>query len=140
MAQCSAQTGIPLHVLKFAKAQGAPGFEHGRVKLEPVLRWIMEHADDLDASGINWNRELTKYRSKREEIKLGQDRTEVISREQVAAGVDLCREIIEEEMVKTFVEHLPALLVGRDERGIHDAGREAIEQLKETLRTRLSTL
>lgn len=79
---CSASTGIPLAILKQAKANGCPAFrQNNSVSLGEFLRWFFQQAidnGDLPPGVASWRDALNKFQAQREQIKLAEDRKQVM--------------------------------------------------------------
>ena len=131
MKACAAATGIPLETLKLAKRKGCEGFRSTRVSLGPVLRWIFSQGDESD---INWSAELNKYKAQREEIRLAQDRAEVIPRSDVVEGVGAAMGELFGSLDRVLLSELPPVLKGLSEKAIRAKCENHIENLKEKLR------
>jgi hypothetical protein len=69
MAACSAASKIPMKILRQAKENGCPAFtSSGRVVLVELLEWLFSPSNRPNDDGVDWSRELTRWRAENERV------------------------------------------------------------------------
>lgn len=139
MKQCSGETGIPLAILKQAKASGCPAFKSNQtVNLGDFLQWFFSRDDD--ESDIHWGNKLNEYKAKREKLKLKKDERESLDRGEVqhAIGQHLSR--VFDTIRKETCNEFPARCKGLDEIAIQQRALEMVNRLETECRAQLDAL
>lgn len=123
-------TGIPLTVLMWAKGQGCPAFQHGRVKIVSLRGWLTKNKPPAD---VNKNEELSIrlkiLRCERQEIENANARSELQSTAEVARKVLAIGEEIRSTLKTQLVDQLPALNAGLDATAQRENNRRAFDEI-----------
>lgn len=85
MEQLSAVTGIPVKIVRQAKAGGCTAFIHGRVLLGPLLRFLFSTDQTTD-----WGDELRRWQAERAKIKARMETGELVQVKTVAQSLLKC--------------------------------------------------
>jgi hypothetical protein len=141
MAACASSSGIPLPVLKAAKAAGCPAFVSTRVETVKLLPWLFSRdaaADDAGVSG--WREELAKWQAKREKIKHDKDAGTVADMAKVRSDSTACMSALFEWLDQTFVNELPPAMSGLEPLAACARAKEEVEKFKDTVRVNFERL
>jgi hypothetical protein len=107
LAQCASSSGIPLSVLKKAKAMGCPAFRHSRVYFAQFLPWVFVNM--MGAENIDWDDRLVKAKAEKAEHDLSIAKREVIPLEEAAKFI-IATALPRTEAVKAMPSKLSALV------------------------------
>ncbi len=127
IANCSAITGIPVATIRLAKKNGCTGFRGSRVYLLELLRWIFSQEPSED--GIDWGQALKKAQTKREEIKLENERKKTILKTDVHAVISAATSKLFGTLDRQDNAELPSALHGLDKIAIQRELLSAHEKL-----------
>ena len=122
--QANAQWGIPLHVLKVAKAAGCGAFVDHRIHRDELLQWIEDHPESLgEASEASTIEDLKRQKLLEEvkllKIKVAKENGSSIEKEQArqewARALAICQEearglINDDDKYRIFCERIKAKL------------------------------
>lgn len=137
--QCASATGIPVSVIKQAKAKdarynGCPAFNSNRVYLRPLLGWYFnEFTPDLL---LDWGNRDKKAAAEIKEEKLKQIRKESIKFSDIQTIHPQLMHTLFDMLHTEFAAELPPTIVGRQEREVSELCRKKIERI----RTRLTEM
>ena len=146
MASCAAATGIPLMVLKQAKADGSEAFRFSRVELGKLLPFLFapkkkstDGADTQDAIGDqNQNAVLNYWRARREKLRYEHETGALASKSEVRSDLIAAMAELYGSLDRVFCNQLPPAFVGLVELDIRKRCKAEIEAMKESMRTRFA--
>lgn len=133
MAQCSAMTGIPLAVLKAAKKNGCPAFNHHRIQLGELLPWLFDESRQSESEAMWGAAEYQNWRARREKILHDRDARKLVLRDEIRRACESVMAELFAEVERFFVEEGPATLKGLTEPQIIERARPLVESLKTKL-------
>ncbi len=145
MAVCHAHTGIPIAVLRTAKAHGCPAFVHARIVLSDLLKWLFSKAalskgSGADDDSVDWNRRDKKMSALIKEVTLEERRGAVIEAASVKQFVHALVDGVFFGEIERMSQEYPATLKGKSELEIADeCGRQAT-RARTALEQKLSEL
>lgn len=140
MAAAHAATGMPLSVIRKAKAAGCPAFDSaGRIKLGVLSRWFWSQSTETEADqppdGLaTWRDALNRVQTKREEIRLEKDRGQVVDFDEARRQASEAAALYFAELDRLVME-CPPVLKGCDEVTIH----KKLSERREEIRTQLNS-
>lgn len=138
-AQCAAICGIPLGVIRRAKAAGCDAFEAaGRVSLARLLPWLFKNRDGGEA--VDYGQQLKEWQAKREKLKHDKDAGRVLDRDEVRSGIRGAMALLFVELERAFLSELPPTLKGLQEGPIKERCAKAISGLRKTLRVKFAEI
>ena len=146
MASCAAATGIPLIVLKQAKADGSEAFRFSRVELGKLLPFLFapkkkstDGADTQDAIGEgNQNAVLNYWRARREKLRFEHETGTLAPKAEVRSDLIAAMAELYGSLDRVFCNQLPPAFVGLVEIDIRKRCKAEIEAMKESMRSRFS--
>lgn len=134
MAECVAQTGIPLHVLKQAKRAGCDAFDsHNRVNLRKLLVFLFKEGEDGDEGGTDWNLRAKRAKALLDEMELKEREGKMRNVDDMRSEWDRCAAKACAVMTQKFVTELPPRCDGNPAAEIAKKNEEAVEQVREIL-------
>jgi hypothetical protein len=133
--QCATCSDIPLAIIRQAKRAGCNAFKAHRVDLKLLLKWLFAQ----DEQGVDWGDRLKKVQFEREEIKLLKDKSLVVSKADVSAGIGKGVSILFGELEKS-IQALPPALKGLTEAEIQQRLTVDVDKYKESVRLALSEI
>jgi hypothetical protein len=148
MAACAAATGIPLWVIKQAKAEGCEAFRYGRIELAKLLLHFgkqFAHPDKVASSGGgdenegNWRQVFDKYHAMREKKRYLKEDEALISKEEVRTGMAAGVNELYSTLDRVFCNELPPTLMGLSEIEIRNRCKMEINQMKDSVRKRFES-
>lgn len=121
--------GIPMSVLSWAKAEGAPGFQPGqsRVYLDKVLPWLMDRMRKIDGqaeeSQEQIEKRLLKAKANNEELKYLEDSKQLIRLDKAIEM--LCEPV---DIIRNELQVMPATVAARVNPTDPPFAREELEE------------
>lgn len=141
--QASAATGISPSIWSLAKAEGCPAFRHGRIHVGEFLPWFFSQKKTrvkLPAGFSSWRDHLNYISSERQTLALKKDRGTVLDKDGVSFGLDRGISQLFNAIRQTFINQMPAQVVGMTEVQISAKFTAAIDQLEDQCRQDLEAL
>lgn len=123
IAQCSASTGIPVAVLRFAKKNGCSAFDYSRVKLGAFLEWYFAQSD----ANHNWDDRYKEYRAKREQQKFAREDGSTIGTADAERAGAIMLGFLGKTLRQKFCNDMPSSLSGKQEPEIRIALGAALD-------------
>ena len=134
---CAGRTGIPLGILRLAKKEGCPGFDHsGRVHLLPFLSWFFSR----DESSKDWAAHSKKYVALNHELDYLGNCGKLVERSVVQEQISVCILTLFAELEKVFVDEFPASAKGLNEIEIRSRSERHIAKLSARLKTAMTKI
>lgn len=141
LQQCSADTGIPMAILKAAKLKGF--FKHHRCRVTgPLLKWIFTECNgnsDQPPNGMRWPDVLAREKAKREEIRRKKDEGSVIDFTEARRQSGEAEAFYFAE-IDRLERELPPLLVGRTGPEISSDLKRSLEELRRASREKFNAV
>lgn len=138
MKACHGALRIPMRVLKAAKTDGCRAFVGSRVHTLPLLHWIFANTDKANAT--DWNLELLKARTKREQIKASRAADEVIEKVLVSQQFRNNLSVLFQDLRRRFVATVPPRYNGRTVSECADVNEAELNDLQESALKRAEKL
>jgi hypothetical protein len=134
MQQMSAATGIPMAALRHASKNGCLFMRHSRCHLaEFIAWWWTEDNDEKGEEGVVWKERGERAKALREEIRLEEDRENVIEWNAVSRFIRHLTGVLFFGELDRFQLEFPAKLRGKDEVGIYAECLAQVRKAKEAI-------
>jgi hypothetical protein len=134
--QCAAHSGVPVSVLKTAKAKGCPAFVGNKVNLKTFLEWHFAQTT-MDDFSTDWKNDKAKSDALLARMKVQEEEKSIIQFSVVESfHADFVGQVFG-DLTRIFCNEMPPTLKGLDEIAIRLRCDAEIEAMKKTLRSKL---
>lgn len=140
MTACSAHTGIPLSVLSTAKNSGCKAFQHSRVDLQVLLRWLFTNEMKTEEEEVNWAKFDKRMSGLLKEHKLLELRKQVVQFAEVTRIINaIVRDTVFAELERDE-QTFPQRLKGKNPVEIHQECVRRKDQMKTAIEAHLQRM
>lgn len=140
MAAAASILAWDIRRIKFHQAAGCRAFKaNHKINCDELLEWDKSHKFEPDDSGIDWDTELKKVKTKREQVKLDRDNREVVEWSTLRSYFQLQCSIVRGALAK-MVQECPPDFEGRNAREIKLKLDKRVEEMEDDLRNQLEKL
>ena len=134
MAQVQAVLNIPVAIQRDAKKNGCDAFQHNRVKVLPLIRYLFDPNRFSEIDAKMGAADLVNWKARREKLAHDRDAKKLVLRDDIRRACESVMAELFAEVERFFVEEGPATLKGLTESQIIERARPLVESLKDKLK------